>query len=314
MARRCFPSWPAGITPWWGSTPPPRVPLPPSDAAARSVVAVPHANVAWPPSPVRRRTHTAESRQAKVSLDCRPRGGPLRSAIPRQHEIPVRPGPWLLKQAITPGRDRQEPPAARRPWRRPEVCGEEREADRRPGSLAQLVMATPYQAHRSAATAVPQATERDEGSAEHQRRTRRSGRFGRGNVLRSRPLVTGDSGAASHRARPLPVWSAGRSRDPGERGRGSTGDLGPCRPGPNAGGIAPRRRYREGCSGERAPGGKLTENRNRATAGGSEPENAGRRATGGRRAKGTNPVGKREAGGKPAGDPAGREVRPQTTR
>jgi hypothetical protein len=49
-----------------------------------------------------------------------------------------------------------------------------READRRPGSLARLVMATPYQAPRSAATAVPQATGRGDGSAGHQRRTRRS--------------------------------------------------------------------------------------------------------------------------------------------
>ena len=38
---------------------------------------------------------------------------------------------------------------------------------------------------------------------------------GRG-VLRSRPLVTGDCAAASHRARPLPICSAGGSRDPGE--------------------------------------------------------------------------------------------------
>jgi len=98
----------------------------------------------------------------------------------------------------------------------------------------------------------------------------------------------------------------------GERGRGSTCDLGPCRPGPNAGGIAPRQRYREGCSGEREPRAP-TGIRRRATAEGNEPEEGGRRATGGRRAKGTNPAGKRETGGKPAGDPAGREVRPQIT-
>ena len=34
--------------------------------------------------------------------------------------------------------------------------------------------------------------------------------------VRSAPLVTGDSVAASHRAQPLPIWSAGGSRDPGE--------------------------------------------------------------------------------------------------
>jgi hypothetical protein len=45
---------------------------------------------------------------------------------------------------------------------------------------------------------------------------RRSGRFGRGDVLRSRPLVTGGSVAASHRAQPLPICSAGGSRDPSE--------------------------------------------------------------------------------------------------
>ena len=44
----------------------------------------------------------------------------------------------------------------------------------------------------------------------------RPGRFRGGDVLRSRPLVTGDSAVASHRARPLPVCSAGGSRDPGE--------------------------------------------------------------------------------------------------
>ena len=46
--------------------------------------------------------------------------------------------------------------------------------------------------------------------------SRRSGRFGRGDVLRSRPLVTGGSVATSHRAQPLPICRAGGSRDPGE--------------------------------------------------------------------------------------------------
>jgi hypothetical protein len=44
----------------------------------------------------------------------------------------------------------------------------------------------------------------------------RPGRFGHGDVLRWRPLITGDSAAASRRARPLPICSAGGSRDPGE--------------------------------------------------------------------------------------------------
>jgi hypothetical protein len=47
----------------------------------------------------------------------------------------------------------------------------------------------------------------------------------------SGPLVTGGSVTASHRVRPLPIWSAGGSRDRA-RGCGITGDLGPCRPGP----------------------------------------------------------------------------------
>ncbi len=73
----------------------------------------------------------------------------------------------------------------------------------------------------------------------------------------------------------------------GERGRGSTGDLGPCRPGPNAGGIAPRQRYREGCSckgarsADRVPapgngrrertGGRRTEGNRRTASEGDEP-------------------------------------------
>jgi hypothetical protein len=40
-----------------------------------------------------------------------------------------------------------------------------------------------------------------------------------------------------------------------------------------------------------------------ATAEGNEPENAGRWETRGRRAKGKSPAGKRETGGKPAGEP-----------
>ena len=47
---------------------------------------------------------------------------------------------------------------------------------------------------------------------------RRSGLFGRGGVLRSRPLVTGDSVAASHCAQPLPICSAGRITARSRRG------------------------------------------------------------------------------------------------
>ena len=56
--------------------------------------------------------------------------------------------------------------------------------------------------------------------------------------------------------------------------------------------------------------------------GGPEPGSGRRGLTGERRttgnqrkaAKGENPAGKRETGGKPAGGTGGREVRPQTTR
>ena len=60
----------------------------------------------------------------------------------------------------------------------------------------------------------------------------------------------------------------------------------------------------------------------RGTEGEPEPGSGRRERTGerrtkgnqGRRAKGENPAGKREAGGKPAEETGGREVRPQTTR
>jgi hypothetical protein len=96
--------------------------------------------------------------------------------------------------------------------------------------------------------------------------------------------------ASSRRARPLPIWSAGGSRDRA-RGRGLAGDLGPCRPGPMPaeppGGSATVRV----AQGEGEPGGKPKGNRNRATAEGTEPENAGRRETRGRRRKGKDPGG-----------------------
>jgi hypothetical protein len=108
------------------------------------------------------------------------------------------------------------------------------------------------------------------------------------------------------------------AHDPGGRGRGSTGDLGPCRPGPNAGGITSRQRYRKSCSGEREPGGKPTGNRHRATAEGTEPENAGRRQTRGRTPdegnqetadEGDEPGGQTGNRRKAHRDPGGREVR-----
>jgi Group II intron, maturase-specific domain len=58
----------------------------------------------------------------------------------------------------------------------------------------------------------------------------RSGRFGCGDVLRSRPLVTGDSVAASIVPGRCP--SAVRADRAIRGGRGGTGDVGPCRPGP----------------------------------------------------------------------------------
>ena len=105
-------------------------------------------------------------------------------------------------------------------------------------------------------------------------------RFGRGDVLRSRPLVTGDSA----------------------RGGGRTADLGPCRPGPTPAEPPPRQRYREDCSGNgtrRETEGEPEPGNGRR----NKPENAGRREARGRRAKGKNPAGKRETGGKPAGEP-----------
>ena len=51
------------------------------------------------------------------------------------------------------------------------------------------------------------------------------------------------------------------------------------------------------------PEGRRRGTGTRATAEGDEPENAGRRETRVRRAKGESPAGKRETGGKPAGDP-----------
>ena len=95
------------------------------------------------------------------------------------------------------------------------------------------------------------------------RRIRRSGRFGRGGVLRSRPLVTGDSVAASHRAQPLPICSAGRITARSRRGVVAAGLVTlALPPGTNACGTAPRQRYRGDCSGEGNPEGHRRGNRN----------------------------------------------------
>ena len=130
--------------------------------------------------------------------------------------------------------------------------------------------------------------------------------------MRSRPLVTGDSAVASHRARPLPICSAGGSRDPGEVVAAGLVTFGPCRPGP-----APAEPARGSANVKiaqgREPGGKPPENRNRAAAEGTEPENAGRRETGdgGRRGEPGGQTGNRRKARRETG---GRAVRPQTTR
>jgi hypothetical protein len=143
-------------------------------------------------------------------------------------------------------------------------------------------------------------------------RSRRSGRFGRGDVLRSRLLVTGDSVAASDPAQPLPI--CGRIARSGRGGRGRTGDLGPCRPGP-----MPAEPPRGSVNVRIAHGKGSPEGNRRRTGPGQRPKGTNRRTPdegkpeeGGRRGK--NPAGKRETGGKPAGETGGREVRPQTTR
>ena len=64
----------------------------------------------------------------------------------------------------------------------------------------------------------PVITLRNDHCLRSARQSRRSGLFGRGGVLRSRPLVTGDSAAASHCAQPLPICSAGRITARSRRG------------------------------------------------------------------------------------------------
>ena len=126
------------------------------------------------------------------------------------------------------------------------------------------------------------------------------GGSGGGGVLRSRPLVTGDSVAASHRARPLPIWSAGGSRDRA-RGRGITGDLGPCRPGPT-----PAEPPRGSATVKIAQGKGNPEGNRRGTGTGQRPKGPNRRTPdegkpeeGGRRGR------TRRANGKPEESPPG---------
>jgi hypothetical protein len=158
---------------------------------------------------------------------------------------------------------------------------------------------------KSEPTTSPDAVTDGGGGADMRRASnRRSGRFRRGGVLCSRPLVTGDSVATSHRAQPLPICSAGRITARSRRGVVAAGLVTLA--------LAARdQRLRNRPSAAlswrllrgREPGGTPKGNGTRATAEGDEPENAGRRETRGRRAKGENPAGKRETGESPRGKP-----------
>ena len=144
---------------------------------------------------------------------------------------------------------------------------------------------------------------------------RRSGRFGRGGVLRSRPLVTGDSVATNHHAQPLPICSAGRITARSRRGVVEAGLVTLA--------LAARdQRLRNRPSAAlswtllkgREPGGTPKGNRNLG--------NGRRGRTGERRTKGNQR--KAGEGGESGGQTGnrrkarrrtgGREVRPQTTR
>ena len=105
--------------------------------------------------------------------------------------------------------------------------------------------------------------------------------------------------ASSHRARPLPIWSAGGSRDRAS-GRGITGDLGPCRPGPT-----PAEPPHGSATVKIAQGKGIPEGNRRGTGTGQRPKDQ----TGERRTKGNQrkaEEGKEPGGqtGKPGGKPA----------
>jgi hypothetical protein len=106
---------------------------------------------------------------------------------------------------------------------------------------------------------------------------------GRGDVMRSRPLVPGDPAAASlvpGRCQPAAWADRGRRK---RGGRGRTGDLGPCRPGPTPA-APPRGSANVKIARGREPGGEPEPGDGRRV----QPENAGRRETIRRRATGTN--------------------------
>jgi hypothetical protein len=130
--------------------------------------------------------------------------------------------------------------------------------------------------------------------------------------MRSRPLVTGDPAAASLVPGRCPPAAQADRGDPSERTE-ATADLGPCRPGPTPadpprGGanvrIAQGKGNPQGNRREPEPGNGRRDRRTTPDEG--QPSEGGRR--------GRTSAGKRETGGKPAREPGGRTVRPQTTR
>ena len=89
------------------------------------------------------------------------------------------------------------------------------------GSASQAFVSDPEETSTDSAGCfrlVRSVAQRDDRWSRPSRQSRRSGWFGRGGVLRSRPLVTGDSVAASHCAQPLPICSAGRIAARSRRG------------------------------------------------------------------------------------------------
>ena len=140
----------------------------------------------------------------------------------------------------------------------------------------------------------------DDRGQEERAHCRRSGRFGLGDVLRSRPLVTGDSVAASIVPSRCPS-AGGRIARSRRGGRGRTGDLGPCRPGPTPAEpprgsanvkIAQGKGTRRDTEGEPEPG-QRPKGTNRRTPDEGKPEEGGRRGR------------TRRANGKPEESPQG---------
>ncbi len=124
--------------------------------------------------------------------------------------------------------------------------------------------------------------------------------FGRGDVLSSRPLAT-VSVATSHRAQPLPICRAGGSRDRGRGGRGRTGDLCPCRPGPT-----PAEPPRGSANVKIAQGKGNPEGNRTGTGTGQRPKGTNRRTPDeGKPEEGGRRGGTRRANGKPEESPQG---------